>query len=377
MVAQSGIIILSVSAGAGHVIAGRGLEQAFRAAAPDIPVTHVDMLALTSRFFRHLYAGGYETLVRYAPTVMGWIYDAMDRGGGDLGDRLRIAIQDWHKGPLLDYLRAARPRLVVSTHFLPAEVIAQARRAGETWGAHAIVTTDYETHRLWTQEPADRYYAATDLGAALLTSWGAPRDKILTTGIPVRTGFGTALPRDEAARRRGLDPRRPIILLLCSGLGDALPVVLLDQLLRLPPEVQLVVLVGRNAPLQARLERRTEPLAPGRVHIVGFSEVMHEWMRAADLAVGKPGGLTVSESLACGLPLAIVKPYPGQELRNADYLLEHGAALRVHSPRLLAYRMRTVLADRVGLESLRAATHRIARPEAAAEIARDALTLIR
>lgn len=55
---------------------------------------------------------------------------------------------------------------------------------------------------------------------------------------------------------------------------------------------------------------------------------MDEHLAAADLLLGKPGGLTSSEALARGLALVIVHSIPGQEERNADHLLEAGAALR-------------------------------------------------
>jgi processive 1,2-diacylglycerol beta-glucosyltransferase len=371
---ERGILILYASAGAGHMIAARALEQAFRAPAPQIPVQAVDVLALTNGFFRHLYAGGYMALVRHAPTVMGWIYDSFDRPPRQPSEALRLLIQNANKGPIVDYIRDARPRLVVSTHFLPGEVVAQMRRAGEYDGRHVIVTTDLETHRLWVQEPADRYYAATPLGAAYLPVWGARAESIRVTGIPVRPGFGVELTRAVAAQRRGLDPERPVVLLLCSGLGFDLPQMMLAELLRLPATVQVVVLVGRSAALQARLADIAAAAGP-RISVLGFTEQMHEYMRAADIAIGKPGGLTVSESLACGLPLVIVQPYPGQEIRNSDYLLEHGAAVKVNNPRLLAHRVRELLADAALLTRLRAGALRLARPTAAADIAQDALAL--
>ena len=54
-------------------------------------------------------------------------------------------------------------------------------------------------------------------------------------------------------------------------------------------------------------------------------------MTAADVMVGKPGGLTTSEALAKELLLVIVNPIPGQEERNSDHLLEQGAALRCNN----------------------------------------------
>ena len=62
-------------------------------------------------------------------------------------------------------------------------------------------------------------------------------------------------------------------------------------------------------------------------------------MTAADLFVGKPGGLTTSEALSKGLPMVVINPIPGQEERNSDHLLEQGAAIRCNNLPALAYKI--------------------------------------
>jgi processive 1,2-diacylglycerol beta-glucosyltransferase len=92
---------------------------------------------------------------------------------------------------------------------------------------------------------------------------------------------------------------------------------------------------------------------------------MDEYMAAADLLIGKPGGLTTSEALARGLPLVVVHPIPGQETRNADHLLEAGAALRANNLPALAWKVDQLLDDPGRLAALRAHARRLARPDAA------------
>ncbi len=368
------ILILTASAGAGHVIAAQALEQAFRAADPTAAVRCVDVLEVAGRVFRGMYGGGYLALIRHFPTGMGWLYDALDRPPGRLSERLRLAIQDAFCGPVVRFLRAEHPRLIVNTHFLSAEIVAQLRRAGRLAARQVTVCTDFETHRLWVNEPTERYYVATDVGKAYLTTWGVPAAAVRVTGIPVRPAFTTPLPLAEARRRCGVNPDQPLVLLLCGGFGVGPVGELLRELVRMPAAGQIVAIVGRNEPLRRRLAE----LAHGArrpVTVVGFTDRMHEFMFAADLVVTKPGGLTVSEALACGLPLVIVNPIPGQETRNADWLLEHGAAVKVNHPRLLGYRVATLLGDPARLATLRAAARGAGRPQAGAEIARDALAL--
>ena len=91
-------------------------------------------------------------------------------------------------------------------------------------------------------------------------------------------------------------------------------------------------------------------------------------MAAADVPIGKPGGLTTSEALARGLPMVIVNPIPGQEERNADYLLEEGAAIRGNNLPALAWKLDRLLEDPPRLAALRTNARRIARPHAAGEV---------
>lgn len=57
------VLLLSASAGAGHVRAAEAIEKAFQATAADIEVRHVDVLNYTNKVFRHLYSKAYIDLV--------------------------------------------------------------------------------------------------------------------------------------------------------------------------------------------------------------------------------------------------------------------------------------------------------------------------
>jgi processive 1,2-diacylglycerol beta-glucosyltransferase len=102
---------------------------------------------------------------------------------------------------------------------------------------------------------------------------------------------------------------------------------------------------------------------------------MDEYMAAADVLVGKPGGLTTSEALAKELLIVIVNPIPGQEERNSDHLLEQGAAIRCNNLPVLAYKIDQLLAAPARAAEMRQNALRLARPRAALEIVRIAATL--
>ena len=110
--------------------------------------------------------------------------------------------------------------------------------------------------------------------------------------------------------------------------------------------------------------------------VVGFTNEMDQYMAAADLLIGKAGGLTTSEALARGLPMALVEPIPGQEARNADHLLEAGAAIRCNNLPAAAWKIAMLLHQPERLASMKRAASQMARPEAASRIVEDALGLL-
>lgn len=118
------------------------------------------------------------------------------------------------------------------------------------------------------------------------------------------------------------------------------------------------------------------PSGAPRLCAVGFTTEMDKYMAAADLMVGKAGGLSTSEALARALPIALIEPIPGQEERNADHLLEAGAAIRCNNLRAAPWKIATLLDDPARLNRMREAARTLGRPGAAAAIAEDALRLV-
>jgi len=68
-------------------------------------------------------------------------------------------------------------------------------------------------------------------------------------------------------------------------------------------------------------------------------------MKASDLVISKAGGLIVSESLACALPMILTEIIPGQETGNAEYVKAAQAGITVNTPVDLLEALHHFLAD--------------------------------
>jgi processive 1,2-diacylglycerol beta-glucosyltransferase len=372
------ILVFSASVGAGHLRAAQAVELALREVIPDALVRNVDVLELTNTAFRRIYGKLYLDLVNKAPHVLGYFYDLMDqpsRSGKNRSDRLRLAVEKLNLRNFIRLLKDEPPDLIVNTHFLPAAIVASLRRKGELNVPQVTATTDFETHRLWVNQPCDHYYTATEEGARYLQHWGIPAERTTVTGIPIHPVFAVTKDRAECRARHGLRGDRPILLQLAGGFGVGPIAKLYRSLLAVEHPIELAAVAGRNEEVKRELEAVEVP-PRHRVKILGFTDQIDEYMAAADVVVSKPGGLTTSETLARGAAMVIVNPIPGQESRNSDYLLENGAAIKVNNLGTLSYKIDNLLKDGARLAQLKANAVRLARPRAAYDVANHALTFL-
>lgn len=189
----------------------------------------------------------------------------------------------------------------------------------------------------------------------------------------MRPEFSAPLDAAAVRARHGLREGVPVVLISAGAAGGPKTLQVVQQCLGITEEFQAVVVCGRNADLKAEVDA----LVAGRDDflVLGFTEEMPQLMRVSSLFVGKPGGLSSSECMAAGLPMVIIDPIPGQEVRNADYLMEEGAAVRCNYATTIGYKVGRLLADPVRLAALAANARRIGRPDAAQVVAEKSLAL--
>ncbi|HEY8748365.1 MAG TPA: glycosyltransferase [Tepidisphaeraceae bacterium] len=372
----SKILVLSASVGAGHMRAAQAVELALHQLAPDALVQNIDLLTLTNAAFRRIYGKAYLDLVNLAPHVLGYVYDLLDkpRDPDSKRDRFRLAIEKLNLKKFSDMMEEGGWDVVVNTHFLSAEIIASLRRDQKLSVPQITVTTDFETHRLWVNQPCERYTTATAEGAAYLRHWGVPVENITVTGIPIHPVFSQPKDRAECLSRQGLVGDRPVVLQLAGGFGVGPIEKLYRGLLEIQTPTEIVVVAGKNEQVRQELAQIVPP-DRHRVKIMGFTDQIDELMCVADVVVSKPGGLTTSEVLARGAAMAIVNPIPGQESRNSDYLLENSAAIKINNVATLPMKLTQLLNDKARLNALKENAKRIAHPRAAFDVARLALDL--
>lgn len=305
----------------GHASAARALEAAARQAGHE-PVC-VDVSAEHHPILGPALAAAYLALIKTVPTLWGLLHES--EAVAEVTRHWRQAYRALEGGKLKAKLAQLKPDLIVCTHAPPFGALALEKEEGGLPCPLAAVMTDFRAHPYWIAG-GDLYLASSAEAAADLRRRGVPAGSVRVTGIPIDPAFAEPLSREQARRRLGLG-EGPVLLVSggSRGLGRLPETAAL--LARALPRAQVLALCGSNQELfEELLERAPEGVravpqaGPGR---------MRELLAAADLLIGKAGGLTAAEALACGTPMLIVDPIAGQEEMNARWLEDSGAGLWV------------------------------------------------
>lgn len=368
-------MLLSASVGAGHVRAAQAIEKELRRQSPQASLEHIDVLDYTNRLFRAVYSSGYIHVAVHIPALFGYLYDLQDTPWKM--ETARGLLMRTNTRPFLKMLQRQQPDLVICSHFLPTELVSWLKQHGRLRARHAIAVTDVDPHAWWFCRHYDHYFVAMEESRQYMARMGIDPDRVTVSGIPIDPVFGQPGDKRTLREKHGLDPDTTTLLVSTGGWGKGPIIEIVRELNRLTHPCQVVVICGRNEQLRARLQQLAgQCQRPGFALIpIGFTHEMHEYMDAADLMIGKTGGLTVFESLAKGLPSVIIQPIPGQEERNADHLLEEGTAIRCNNIPTLAFKIDQLLNQPGRLAAMSDNARRLGHPDSADTIARTVLTL--
>ncbi len=291
------------------------------------------------------------------------------------GVKARLALMKWTWLRLIkrieSVIRSAGPNVIVCTQMIPAAMVSWLKSRRKLHAPAIGVLTDFGTHDFWIQPAIDRFCVAHDSMNEKFAARERERD-VIATGVPLMPGFTAPLTQLEARRQLGLSEVGRMVLVLGGGLGLSVDSIAAD-LLRARLDAQLLILPGKNRVAEANLAT-LQSQYPDRMRIFGWTERMDLHMRAADVIVGKPGGISVAEAIACGRPLFATRSLGGQEGFNVEFLERHGIGGLVAEGDL-AQRIGELVADPVALADTQRRAWALGNRHGAARIAELILDL--
>jgi processive 1,2-diacylglycerol beta-glucosyltransferase len=298
-------------------------------------------------------------------------YDGDSLAGN--GVRARLALWKFTWLRLIRRLEPAihkfAPDVIISTQMIPAAMASYLKQRGKAQASMVGVLTDFGVHDFWKQRGIDRYCVAHE---SILEGDESTTSRAIVTGVPLMPHFAFPMSQAEARRALKLAEDAPVVLVLGGGLGLSVDTAAMSLLQR-QSSTNVIVMPGKNNKARAALDRLAAE-HPQRLLVCDWTDRMDIYLRAADLVVGKPGGITVAEALACGRPLLATRSLGGQEGFNVNFLTHHGVGGLVADRDLLA-RVDSLLRDRDVLQNMQRRAWLLGQRDGATRVASLALDL--
>ena len=353
------ILIVAASIGSGHMQAAKAVRDEFLRKSPDATINIVDFMDQDSSL-GHIIKETYLNMIDYIPNAYDLLYrySQEPRYGSNVKSLLALIM----KKRMRKLCQKYQPDLLVFTHPFPCCAAAYLKAKGQIVIPLAAVITDFSFHQMWLHPAVDSYFVANEETREELLRNGIAASRVYVTGIPIAAKFSES----AVSTRAGL-PKLPTILVMGGGFGLGALEETVSNLLQAERQMKIIVLTGKNDSLLKKIMLLRDDTYH-QLSAIGYTERVNEIMAAATLLITKPGGLTCSEALAMQLPMLLLKPLPGQEEENADYLTQQGVALRLSDLSALASITDSLLAEQEILQLMRRRARAIGKAAAAGTV---------
>lgn len=268
---------------------------------------------------------------------------------------------------LIPLLESCNPDVIVTTHPFTTEMISKLKKHNKTSVPLVCIMTDYAPHRTWISPNVDAYVVANENMITPMIEMEVEPDKIHPFGIPVDDVFFNRQNKEELMNELKLKSGIPTILIMAGSCGLANIEKIYKELQSIEKDFQIIIITGKNKKLYENMQKviagkktgiKNKILAkisekapelkrmkfikryqnktdasryPKNTQLIYFTNEVEKYMSVSDLILTKPGGLTVSEALACNLPMALYDAIPGQEEENANFLVSNNMAVKLNS----------------------------------------------
>ena len=374
------VLILSASTGGGHLRASSALKSYILDHDETSVVEIVDTLKYISPILNKTVTEGYEQLAKKSPKVYGAMYKTANK---DYFKAFVVAFNNLFSKKLLPLFEEFKPDVIISTHPFSTEMVSNLKESAGIKIPLVCIMTDYAPHKTWINKNVDAYVVSNDDMVDLMVEMGVDRNIIYPYGIPIDDSFCFALDKKKFLDELQLSLDKPTILIMAGSFGVTDVLKIYNNIVKIDLDFQIIVITGKNRKLYDAFEKILKapdesPSAIAKVSkviseklpstlfsksndrkikkttLVYYTNEVHKYMQIADLIITKPGGLTVSEALACNLPMAVFNAIPGQEEENAEFLIDNNMAVKLEKNSTCAKTIEELISNRNKLNQMKA-----------------------
>lgn len=317
-------LILYACYGGGHISAANSIKECIEKYYPNIEPIAIDFMNYLNVTIDKLTTTAYEEMAKKVPYLWGTVYMKSEKGAlarFSIDSNKLLAIK------LHFLIKRYKPDYIISTHPFSSQMCAYLKKKNKLPRVKlATVMTDFAPHDQWLvgSEYISYFFVAHEAMKDLIVIKGIPEKKVFATGIPLSNRFFLDYDKNSLLNNFNLSKDKFTILFFAGGrfgLGKKNTYKILEDIARYMDNVQVVAIAGKNKKMfDAFNDTVKKYKRKDDIKVLEFTDKVPELMHISDIVISKPGGLTTSECLACGLPMIVINPIPGQEEQNAEFL---------------------------------------------------------
>lgn len=366
------IILMYISEVSGHRSATLAIEQAIKLIEPQAEVMNINTFKYTNPISEKIVNTVYMSIIKRAPKVWDYLYD--NPSIVKKIEKMKDTIHKFNSPKLKNLFDSFNPDAVICTQAFPCGMVADYKKTFGSKLPLIAVLTDYVPHSYWIYEEVNYFITPSEEVRQRLMKKGVSADKIKIFGVPFDPKFNRQASKDELRRKLRFSAGIPTIMIMGGGQGLGPIKTIVKSLEKVKRDIQEIVIAGTNKRLFKSLSKKIKKYRK-RIALFGFVKNINELMGMSDIIISKPGGVTTAEALAKRIPMIIVKPIPGQESNNTEFLTKKGAAIKIDVPKDTYLAVEEFLANPAKLRAMSECCARIAKPDASIDIARLTLNL--
>ena len=356
------VLILLTDTGGGHHRASLALKETIEKDSNN-EVMIEDALMYSSKFLHFVVTKLYMFFATKTPKLYGKLYNSADKVS--IIDKAIHGIASFYSRKLCKLIAEFKPDCIICCHAFCSEMVSNLKKKGKINTLVFNIITDYAAHAAYINDNVDAYIVANDdMVHQLREQYNVDGTIIHPLGIPIYETFYRKEDPVVMREKLGLNPYKKTVLMMAGSFGVANIFEIYKNLNKNPGDYQLVVVTGKNEKLftdfQTIVKNGYIPTKKGNnikvkipTKLCYFVDNIEDYMSAGDIIVTKPGGLTVSESMAKEIPMAIFRSYDGQEKDNAEYLKRHNLAVILKDGKDGAKQINALICDDNALETMR------------------------
>lgn len=388
------VLILSATTGGGHMSAANALKACITKNDPKNQVFLEDTLQWISPTLNKAVTEGYVYLATKTPKMYGNMYKTTDKDDTALTKVVNVATNQISRR-LLPLIEKTNPDIIITTHSFSTEMVSMLKEDNVIDIPLVSIITDFAPHKTYLQYGVDSYIVSSNEMVSDMVERGIDRVKIYPYGIPIGEQFFEEYDKKKLLEEEGFDPNLKTVLIMAGSFGVTDILKIYHNIVAVKKDFQIIVITGKNEKLYETFDRylskiilknaliedgnnnarrlktvkhprKPKPSKPTK--LLYFTDQVAKYMHISDIIVTKPGGLTVSESIASHLPMAIYKPIPGQEEQNADFLVSKNMAVRLIKGKECTQTVENLLDDNGVLEQMKQDTLKLYKGNSAENI---------